>query len=88
MLGDLAQGRVDTGRLNANAQSYFTPQVVADYHNSLAKLGPPLAARERSHEDRGGMVFHAYEITYPGRTVTVTTYEEPDGKLDQFLIVP
>jgi len=33
-------------------------------------------------------VFHAYEITYPGRTVTVTTYEEPGGKLDQFLIVP
>ncbi len=88
MLADLADGKVDSGRLNANAQSYFTSQVVADYHNSLAKLGPPLGARERQHEDRGGMVFHAYEITYPGRTVTVTTYEEPDGKLDQFLIVP
>jgi CubicO group peptidase (beta-lactamase class C family) len=88
ILADLAQGKVDTSLLNANAQSYFTPQTVADYHSSLAKLGPPLAARERLHEDRGGMVFHAYEITYPGRTVTVTTYEEPDGKLDQFLIVP
>ena len=88
MLADLAQGKVDTDRLNANAQSYFTAPVVADYHSSLARLGPPLAARERAHEDRGGMVFHAYEITYPGRTVTVTTYEEPGGKLDQFLIVP
>jgi CubicO group peptidase (beta-lactamase class C family) len=88
MLGDLAHGKVDTDRLNANAQSYFTPQATADYKASLAALGPPLAARERSHEDRGGMVFHVYEVTYPGRSVTVTTYVEPDGKLDQFLIEP
>jgi CubicO group peptidase (beta-lactamase class C family) len=88
MLDDLAHGKVDAARLNANAQSYFSPPSVADYHSSLAKLGPPLGARERTHEDRGGMVFHVYEVTYPGRTVTVTTYEEPDGTLDQFLIVP
>jgi hypothetical protein len=33
-------------------------------------------------------VFHAYDVTYPGRNVTVTTYELSDGKLDQLLIVP
>jgi CubicO group peptidase (beta-lactamase class C family) len=88
MLNDLAQGQVDTDRLNANAQSYFTPPVVADYKNSLAPMGPPLSAHERQHEDRGGMVFHAYEVSYAARTVTVTTYQLADGKLDQFLIVP
>jgi D-alanyl-D-alanine carboxypeptidase len=88
MLEGLAHGRVDTARLNDNAQSYFTPAVLADYRASLSVLGPPLAARERRHEDRGGMVFHAYDVTYPGRTVSVTTYELPGGKLDQFLIVP
>jgi D-alanyl-D-alanine carboxypeptidase len=88
MLEGLAHGRVDTARLNDNAQSYFTPAVLADYRASLSVLGPPLAVRERRHEDRGGMVFHAYDVTYPGRTVSVTTYELPGGKLDQFLIVP
>ena len=88
MLSNLAHGHVDTAKLNANAQSYFTPPVVADYAASLAALGPPLKAQESKHEDRGGMVFHVYEVTYPAKTVTVTTYEMPDGALDQFLIVP
>jgi hypothetical protein len=44
--------------------------------------------RERKHEDRGGMVFHIYEVGYPGKNVTVTTYEMPDGMLDQLLIEP
>jgi D-alanyl-D-alanine carboxypeptidase len=87
-LAALAQGRVDTGRMNANLQSYFSPEVLADYKSSLSKLGAPLGLRERAHEDRGGMVFHIYEVTYPGRNVTVTTYELPDGKLDQLLIEP
>jgi D-alanyl-D-alanine carboxypeptidase len=88
MLADLADGHVDPARLNDNARSYFSPAVIADYRTSLAPLGPPLGVRERSHEDRGGMVFHAYDVTFAGRNVTVTTYELPDGRLGQFLIVP
>ena len=84
----LAQGRIDAARFNANAQSYFTPAVRADYKASLSVLGAPLGVRERGHQDRGGMVFHAYDVTYPGRNVSVTTYELPDGRLDQLLIVP
>jgi hypothetical protein len=34
------------------------------------------------------MVFHVYDVAYPGRMVRVTTYELPDGKLDQLLIEP
>jgi D-alanyl-D-alanine carboxypeptidase len=88
MLDGLAHGRVDTSRLNANAQSYFSPAVVADYQTSLSKLGQPLGVHDRGHQDRGGMVFHGYEVTYAGRNVHVTTYELPDGRLDQLLIVP
>jgi D-alanyl-D-alanine carboxypeptidase len=75
-------------RLNANAQSYFSPSVLADYKASLAPLGDPLAVREVAKEPRGGMVFHAYSVTYPARAVNLTTYELPDGTLGQFLIVP
>jgi D-alanyl-D-alanine carboxypeptidase len=84
----LATGRIDSTKMNANLRSYYTPAVIADYQASLSKLGAPLGLRERAHEDRGGMVFHIYEVTYPGRDVTVTTYEMPDGILDQLLIEP
>ena len=84
----LAHGRIDAAHFNANAQSYFSPEVLADYKASLSVLGAPLGVRERAHEDRGGMVFHVYDFTYPGRNVSVTTYELPDGRLDQLLIVP
>ena len=88
MLDDLSHGHVDMARLNANAQSYFSPAVVMDYRDSLAPLGPPLSVHERLHEDRGGMVFRIWTISYPARDVTVTTYELPDGRLGQFLIEP
>ncbi len=87
-LNDLAKGKLDTAKMNANLQSYFTPAVVEDYRTSLSALGAPLGLRERKHEDRGGMVFHIYEVGYPGKNVTVTTYEMPDGMLDQLLIEP
>jgi CubicO group peptidase (beta-lactamase class C family) len=88
MLDGLAHGHVDTARLNENAASYFSPAVLADYRASLAPLGPALGVRERSHEDRGGMVFRVWEASFPARNVTITTYELPDGRLGQFLIVP
>jgi CubicO group peptidase (beta-lactamase class C family) len=88
MLDDLSHGHVDMARLNANAQSYFSPAVVADYRASLAPLGVPLGLHERTHGDRGGMVERVWVVSYAGRDVTVSTYELPDGRLGQFLIVP
>jgi CubicO group peptidase (beta-lactamase class C family) len=88
ILNSLAQGQIDQSLLNDNAKSYFSPGVLHDYAESLSPMGPPLAARERSHEDRGGMVFRSFDVTYTGKDVTVTTYEMPNGTLDQFLIVP
>jgi CubicO group peptidase (beta-lactamase class C family) len=84
----LADGRIDPALLNANAQSYFTPSVLADYRASLHPLGTVLGVTEMSSENRGGMVFHEYDVKYVARPVRVTTYELPDGRLDQFLIVP
>ena len=73
---------------NASANGYFTPAAIADYQSSLKRLGLPLSITERLHEQRGGMTFHVYTLKFAKRTVSVTTYEQPDGKLDQFLLVP
>ncbi len=87
-LRGLAEGHPDLTKMNANLRSYFSAPVLADYRASLSALGAPIRLRERSHEDRGGMVFHVYDVVYPGRDVTVTTYELPGGMLDQLLIEP
>ena len=34
------------------------------------------------------MTFRAFQIVYPGRRLTLTTYTYPDGKLEQYLIAP
>ena len=34
------------------------------------------------------MTFRAFEIVYPGKRLTLTTYAYPGGKLEQYLIAP
>ncbi len=84
----LAHGTLDRSAFNASANGYFTAAAIADYQNSLKRLGLPLSITERLHEQRGGMTFRVYTLKFAKRTVSVTTYEQPDGKLDQFLLVP
>jgi D-alanyl-D-alanine carboxypeptidase len=85
---DLQRGRVDRAMLAPNLRDYFSEQCVADFKASLGPLGEPLTFKQVSEELRGGMTFHAFRVTYPGKRLTVTTYTYPDGKLEQFLVEP
>jgi len=52
-------------------------------------LGAPTKFAERDTELRGGMSFHVYEAEFAGgKSVTITTYIEPDGKIEQYLVAP
>ncbi|HET7103112.1 MAG TPA: serine hydrolase domain-containing protein, partial [Terracidiphilus sp.] len=84
----LQQGHIDRSLLAPNLNDYFTPQAVADFKDSLAPLGEPLTFRQVRQSLRGGMTFRAFRIVYPGRTLMLTTYTYPDGKLEQYLIAP
>jgi CubicO group peptidase (beta-lactamase class C family) len=88
LLGQLAEGHIDKPALNANAQFYFSPAVLADYQKSLSALGPLIGMHERMHQARGGMIYHVYDVQYLTRRVVVTTYELPDGRLGQLLVEP
>jgi CubicO group peptidase (beta-lactamase class C family) len=85
---DLQQGRIDRTLLAPNLSDYFTAEALADFRQSLAPLGEPLTFRQSSTELRGGMTFRAFQIVYPGKRLTLTTYTYPDGKLEQYLIAP
>jgi hypothetical protein len=84
----LQQGRIDRTLLAPNLSDYFTPEALADFQSSLSPLGEPLTFHQTREELRGGMTFRIFEILYPGRRLTLTTYTYPDGKLEQYLIAP
>jgi len=85
---DLQQGKIDRSLLAPNLSDYFTAEALADFRDSLASLGEPLTFRQTSEQLRGGMSFHAFQITYPNKRLRLTTYTYPDGKLEQYLIAP
>jgi len=85
---NLQAGRIDRTLLAPNLSDYFTPEALSDFQTSLSPLGDPLTFHQTREELRGGMTFRVFEIRYPGRRLTLTTYTYPDGKLEQYLIAP
>ncbi len=83
---NLQQGKLDRSLLAPNLNDFMTAEAVEDFRSSLAPLGEPLSFKRVVEELRGGMTFRAYRILYPGKTLTLTTYFMPDGKLEQYII--
>jgi D-alanyl-D-alanine carboxypeptidase len=88
IFNSLADGHIDRKLFTPFCNAYFTPQVLADFATSLKPLGPPLSFQQTTTEGRGGMTFHVFKVTFPDRELKVTTYEMPDGKLEQYLVIP
>jgi D-alanyl-D-alanine carboxypeptidase len=83
----LQQGKMDRALFTQLTNDYFTAEAIRDYADSLGPLGAPVSFEEAAKELRGGMTFHAYKVAFAnGKSVTVTTYIEPDGKIEQYLV--
>ena len=68
--------------------AYFTAEAVQDFASSLKPLGTPTSFKQVSESKRGGMTFRVFSVGFPGKQVRVTVYEMPDGKLEQYLVIP
>jgi D-alanyl-D-alanine carboxypeptidase len=84
----LADGHIDRSLFTNYCNAYFNQQTVEDFASSLKPLGPPLSFKETKQEARGGMMFRIFNVTFPDRELKVTTYQMPDGKLEQYLVIP
>jgi D-alanyl-D-alanine carboxypeptidase len=84
----LADGHIDRSLFTNYCNAYFNQQTVEDFASSLKPLGPPLSFKETKQEARGGMMFRIFTVTFPDRELKVTTYQMPDGKLEQYLVIP
>jgi CubicO group peptidase (beta-lactamase class C family) len=84
----LQNGELDRSQMTELCNNYFTSEAIQDFGSSLKPLGTPQSFTQVAEESRGGMVFRAFRAEFPNRRLTVTTYEEPDGKLEQYLVLP
>ncbi len=82
----LLEGKINRELLTANAEAYFTRQVLEDASASLKALGPQQSLKQTSVELRGGMTYRHFEIKFKDKSLHLSTLTEPDGKLEQYLI--
>ena len=82
----LQTGRIDRSLFTANANSYFDSTALHDYRTSLAPLGKPESFAIRAARKRGGMQMRGYTLTFPKTKLSITTYVQPDGKLEQYIV--
>jgi CubicO group peptidase (beta-lactamase class C family) len=87
IFSDLQQGKIDRSELTEDANFYFTDQAVKDFASSLGPLGTPLEFTATRHSLRGGMTARGYIVKFANRTVRVSTFEMPDGKLEQYMVI-
>jgi hypothetical protein len=86
----LQQGKIDRSLYTENCNAYFDDQALADFKSSLEGLGSPSVFKQVAESLRGGMSFHAFRVEFPNSAqhLEVTTYTMPDGKLEQYLVIP
>lgn len=88
-LAALAEGKIDPAKFTESARYYFTPTALGDYRESLTKLGKPTSIEPtRVPRLRGGFVNRVYKVTWPSRTMYLSTYAEPGekGRWEQFML--
>jgi CubicO group peptidase (beta-lactamase class C family) len=84
----LQHGKLDRALFTPNANSYFSDQVIQDFASGLAPLGAPKAVAQTRSSDRGGMTFRLFGVTFAGRSLSIWERDMPDGKIEQFQVMP
>jgi D-alanyl-D-alanine carboxypeptidase len=82
----LQHGRIDRALFTANANAYFSDTALADFAAGLGPLGTPQEFEQSSQSLRGGMTLRRFRIKCGARTLNLTTFTMPDGKLEQYQI--
>jgi D-alanyl-D-alanine carboxypeptidase len=82
----LQKGQIDRALFTANANAYFSETALKDYAVSLQPLLVPQELVQIAQGLRGGMTLRRYRVKFPQKTLRITTFWMPDGKLEQFQI--
>ncbi len=88
LLNQLRAGRLDRSNLTDDVLDYFSDQVLADYRDSLAALGPTTAFIQRRRDKIGGLDASLYEVTVGGRLLIAILRLTPGGEVASFVVFP
>lgn len=88
LFSDLQDGKLERSSLTDDANAYFTAQVIADFALSLKPLGTPSAFSQTSKSERGGMTYRAFAIRLGDKSLRLSTFFTPDGRIAQYLVYP
>jgi D-alanyl-D-alanine carboxypeptidase len=88
ILTGLQQGTIDRSLFTADCNDYFSADTLSDFKSTLAPLGSITGITRSYTHLRGGMAGSSYRVTYStGTALTVSTYVQPEGKIEQLLVV-
>ena len=82
----LAKGTIDRGLFTANANAFFTAQVLADYAASLGPLGEPSDFTATGSSLRGGLRIRGFRIRAGQGNLDLTMMLRPDGLIEQYVV--
>jgi D-alanyl-D-alanine carboxypeptidase len=88
ILNGLIGGKIDRSLFTEDGNFYFSGEAIGDFRSSLKPLGAIEELSQSAVELRGGMTFRVFTVRFSGKTLTLTTYTMPDGKLEQYLVGP
>ena len=86
ILAGLVKGKIDRSLFTGNANAYFTQTALADLKSSLGRLGSLKSVKPGRESLRGGMTYRSYRAEFAKKTVVISTYMMPDGKIEQYLV--
>ena len=87
ILTGMQTGQIDRSLFTSNCNAYFTAETLADFQSTLAPLGAIKDVKRTRTNQRGGMTYGAYQVTFAnGTKLNLSTYLKSDGKIEQLLI--
>ncbi len=86
LFDQVRRGSVDASLLTSDAQSYFTPDVLADYRTSLEPLGDPTAFTLLKADVIDGLDATLYEIDWGPKKLIAVLRLTPERKVEAFTI--
>jgi len=87
ILSDLQQGKINRSLFTSDANSYFNQDALDDFRTSLEPFGSVTSVEKERGALRGGMESGRYRVVFSsGSAIAVSTYLEPDGKIEQLLV--
>jgi D-alanyl-D-alanine carboxypeptidase len=88
ILTGLQHGRIDRTLFSDNANFYFSSEALKDLAGGLKRLGKPQSVTQTARGERGGMTHRSFLVNFRRRNVEISQYTLPDGKIEQFQVMP